>query len=229
MAKRKQKTIMSIEELEQKQAEKQFKMIDVDDIIPNPFNKNKMGATQFKALKDNLSNPHVGFTIPILVMPHPDHPDGGYMVVDGEHRHRAASQLGYRKIPCIVLPPLSESMLKYVMVESNNVHGVTSDSDLKDLIQSIQQSGEEWIETLDVWKDACVNRPVEEDTSKYDLDEDDLGSGKIQTNQISLYLTDEQIDDFRRITGQFRLRDGITLEETVMRCVLSCDPQKEQV
>jgi len=44
----------------------------------------------------------IGFVVPLIVI---RNSEGGYTVIDGQHRLLAAKQLGVKELPCIVIPP----------------------------------------------------------------------------------------------------------------------------
>lgn len=199
--------------------QRQYKLINVNDICPNPYNKNKMGQQYFAALKANLADERVGFTIPILVRPNPDKDSTvPYMIIDGEHRWRGAKDIGYLEIPCIVFPQMSESLAQYLMIESNAIHGDTADADIKKILSTIES--DDFLKGLDVWANTVTDAPVE-DEQKYALGDDDLADiGTDATVPVTLYLKrPEQIDKFRVVVGQLRLSSGCTQEEAVMQIV----------
>jgi len=196
------------------------RLVSVREVVPNPYNKNKMGNAYFSALKANMADPKVGFTIPILVRPNPERASdpqaAPYMIVDGEHRWRAASELGYDEIPVVNLGEMSEDLAKYLMLESNQVKGATSDEDLKTLTAEIMSSEE--FSDFDAWANLILEEPAD-DAGKYKLDDEELETEGTLKHPISLYLDEEQVGTFRRITGQLRLSHGCPLEEAVMICI----------
>jgi hypothetical protein len=201
-------------------AQRKYQLIKVADICPNPYNKNRMGLQYYAALKANIADPRVGFTIPVLVRPNPDKDAKiPWMVIDGEHRWRASQEVGYAEIPCIVFPQMPEALAQYLMVESNAVHGTTDDADIKKILSTVES--DEFLKGLDVWANTVTDAPIEEDTRKYDLGDDDLANiGNEATVPVTLFLKrPEQIDRFRVIVGQIRLTNGCTQEEAVMQIV----------
>lgn len=222
MAKRTAKVDLSKvdrEELNKVLKEREHKLISINDITPNPWNKNKMGAQYFAALKANIANPKVGFTIPVLLRPNPD-PDATipYMIIDGEHRYKAAKDIGYTEIPAIIFKQMPDSLAKYLMIESNAVHGDTSDADIKAVLSEIEN--DDFLEEFDIWAATITEEPLE-DTSKYAMDDDDLDDlDKDTTVPVTLYFSrTDQIDIFRRTIGQIRLSEGCTQEQAVMAVI----------
>ena len=220
MAKRKAKVDLSSidrEALQKVLKERKHQYVDPKSITPNPWNKNRMGDLYFAALKANLANPQIGFTIPVLLRPNPDKKsEVPYMIIDGEHRYKAAKELGYDEIPAIVFPEISDAVAKYLMIESNAIHGETSDADIKNVLSTIEDD----LENLDVWANTVTEEPLEED-GKYGLDDDDLADvGSEPTVPVTLYLKrPEQIDKFKLVVGQLRLAHGCTQEEATMMVV----------
>ena len=71
--------------------------IPIGDVHPNAWNPNAMNKREFARLKKELTEN--GFLIPIVVVQN----DDGYEIIGGEHRWRAAGELGFGKVPCVVL------------------------------------------------------------------------------------------------------------------------------
>lgn len=207
------------EKLQSIVGERKHQIIKVKDICPNPYNKNRMGGQYFAALKANIANPNVGFTIPVLVRPNPDKDAMvPWMIIDGEHRWKAATEIGYEAIPCIVFPQISEGLAQYLMVESNAVHGTTDDADVKKILSTIES--DDFLKGLDIWA-ATVTEPPIQDQEKYAVGDEDLDNiGNDATVPVTLYLKrPEQIDKFRVLIGQIRLTSGCTQEDAVMQIV----------
>lgn len=72
------------------------------DINPNSYNPNRQSEEEFQLLLHSMRQD--GFTQPILV-----HKEGN-VIVDGEHRWRAAKELGIDKIPVVFVDFTKEQM-----------------------------------------------------------------------------------------------------------------------
>ncbi len=68
--------------------------LPLEKVYPNPFNTNRMCYKEYEGLKRDLLEKGVEGIPPILVTPRND----GFMIVDGEHRWRAALELGFDTI-----------------------------------------------------------------------------------------------------------------------------------
>lgn len=94
--------------------------LNVDDIVLNPWNPNKMSDKMFNRLVNEIFE--VGFIEPIQVV---KIENNKYMVIGGEHRLLACKQLGYEKIPAVVLDSSKFDLdsLKFLTVKLNTIKG----------------------------------------------------------------------------------------------------------
>jgi len=206
------------EQLKQVMEKRKSFLIPINKIHPNSFNKNRMGVQYYAALKAGIADPRIGILKPILIRNDPTK-SGEYEIVDGEHRWKAATEVGYTEVPVINLDDLPEAWAKFLMIESNQVHGETPDEEVKRILVEAKKDMED--EDLDLWAMAVVDEPIE-DSEKYGLDDEEFnvgGSDIEPTSQINLFFTEEQITKWRRIIGQLRLTDGRSQEEAVMQCI----------
>ena len=75
------------------------KEIPIDKIIiPETRARATFTEEQHQELMASIKN--YGFTVPILVQ---DNKDGTYTLIDGEHRTLIAKELGYEKIPAVIV------------------------------------------------------------------------------------------------------------------------------
>ena len=92
--------------------------LSVEKLFPNPFNPNHMGQNEYDGLKKDYTEKGLEGFPPILVVPRQD----GFMIVDGEHRWRAALELGYEKIRAEIVP-LSDEEVKIECFKRNYQRG----------------------------------------------------------------------------------------------------------
>lgn len=140
--------------------------IDIEDIIPNDFNPNVLADAKFNKLVDDIKQ-H-GVVGSIVVMKHPTI-DGKYMIIDGEHRWRAAQLAGIKKVWCdVVEADLTEAQRRTVFFnvvkgkldpvkftalwerlskqsgltrdELKEWLGITSESELKQVLMEVKKS-----------------------------------------------------------------------------------------
>jgi len=94
-------------------------------IQANEYNPNRQSDHEFDLLVKSMEED--GFTQPIVVVKASD-PKFKFKIVDGEHRWRASSVLGYEEIP-IVEVPMTEAQAKIATLRHNRARG-TEDYEL---------------------------------------------------------------------------------------------------
>lgn len=105
----------SLEELTE-QIDLDVRHIPVEEVKPNPDNPNEMSAADYDALKAEIRD-H-GYTQPVLVRPL----ENGYQLIDGEHRWRAVSEIGFASVPAVVIEADDDDS-KVRLVAMNRLRG----------------------------------------------------------------------------------------------------------
>ena len=116
--------------------------IPVADIEFNDWNPNEMDDNEFSALLEEIEEE--GFDDPVKVV---ETAPGKFLVVDGEHRLRAAKALGATELPCIV-KTWDEVTQMIKTVRRNNIRGTHNEQKLDSLIVRIAKKGEQDAERL---------------------------------------------------------------------------------
>ena len=101
--------------------------IAVSAIDPNPNNTNEMSDEAFGRLVEEIKEN--GFIVPILVVPMEN---GRYKILNGEHRWKAATTVGYEHIPSVILSDekwADPELFELVNIRINQIHG--NDSPVK--------------------------------------------------------------------------------------------------
>lgn len=93
--------------------------VSIHNIKPNPFNPNFMDAPTFR--KEVESIKQLGMIGSIIVRDHIV--PGYYEILDGEHRWKAAVELGYTLMQVETIGQIPDSMMKFLTVHLNNLHG----------------------------------------------------------------------------------------------------------
>lgn len=94
-------------------------MLNIDDLIKNPYNVTAMTKAVFEALKKDICEN--GFFGGIIVRPHPLK-KGKFEVIDREKRLKALKELGEPKIPCIIVD-YNDLNTIITMIRINREHG----------------------------------------------------------------------------------------------------------
>ena len=109
--------------------------VPIGDLHPNDWNPNRQSDHDFELLIRSMEED--GFTQPIVAV---KHKEGGYKIVDGEHRWRAANTLGYEDIP-ITIVPMSEEQARIATLRHNRARG-SEDVDLTaKLLRDLEKVG----------------------------------------------------------------------------------------
>lgn len=86
------------------------KVLPVSLLVENPNNVNEMDDAAFNALCEGITESGYVPTIDVAPLP-----DGRYLIVDGNHRTKAAKLLGYTELTCTVLVGLDDADLQEIL------------------------------------------------------------------------------------------------------------------
>ena len=86
--------------------------IPLGDLMPNRYNHNNHSAESFDLLINSLKL--FGFTQPIVAQ------RSTKVIIDGEHRTRAASVLGYDEVPVVFLDLNDEEMMLATIIHNRS-------------------------------------------------------------------------------------------------------------
>lgn len=94
-------------------------VVPIDSVQPNTVNPNVMSKSTFEKLKKNFQEK--GFYGSVIVREHIV--EGYYEILDGEHRWKAAKELGWTEIPVENAGKISDDELKFHTINFNNARG----------------------------------------------------------------------------------------------------------
>lgn len=123
MPKQRQKSI-ALQEL-------QVEYVSASELKPNEYNPNRQTEDEFEMLKASMRED--GFTQPILCLQ-----DG--TIVDGEHRWRAAQELGYERVP-VVKVSMTEAQRRIATMRHNRARGQDDTSLVGALFLDLEKLG----------------------------------------------------------------------------------------
>jgi len=128
--------------------------VSVDSIKPNNYNPNRQSEHDFELLLKSMEED--GFTQPIIVQ------KATKMIVDGEHRWRAATVLGYKEIPVVYVDMTPEQM-RIATLRHNRARG-SEDMELSvQVLRDLQELGAlDWAQDSLMLTDEEVNRLLED-------------------------------------------------------------------
>lgn len=128
--------------------------VSIDSIKPNNYNPNRQSEHDFELLVKSMEED--GFTQPIIVQ------KATKMIVDGEHRWRAATVLGYKEIP-VVFVDMTPEQMRIATLRHNRARG-SEDLELSvQVLRDLQELGAlDWAQDSLMLSDEEVNRLLED-------------------------------------------------------------------
>jgi len=187
----------------------QLQLLPIDDVQPNPWNPNRQTEREFQAVVESVTSN--GFVLPIVARA----VDGGFQVIDGEHRLRAlqhlissgddagaATRLVLRQQVPAILITVTDAQAKKLTIILNETRGSADTAELSALLADIRDDlGDElgvglpYTETelehllsMGEYDWDAITGPV--DDSEFDSDDDDTDSG----TKITVLLDDSTHD-----------------------------------
>jgi len=128
--------------------------IDIEAIKPNEYNPNRQSEHDFNLLK--MSMKEDGFTQPIIVQ------RASNTIVDGEHRWRAARELGWEQIP-IVYVDMTPEQMRIATLRHNRARGEEDIELTAQVLRDLQQLGAlDWAQDSLQMSDDEINRMLED-------------------------------------------------------------------
>jgi len=143
----------------------------------NPWNPNKMTDRTFEAERESIAK--FGFIDPITVRQHPELKDQ-YQIIDGEHRSRAALELGMTDVPIAIIHDLSDGEAKKLTIILNETRGSANTLELAVLLSDIAETDTNLIEALP-YDETQLSNLLE--ISKFEMP--DYGDGEAPAGSMS--------------------------------------------
>lgn len=169
---------------------REYKTIPVKELYPNPWNPNVQKDSTFRSVKASIER--FGFLNPITVRSYVP----AYQIIDGEHRMRAAVELGFTELPCIVLGneevevTNADAMTLTKLLNTSGAHDAVKEGKLFEEIKKLDQGNLGLFEETDkeiINKIALINF----DFSKYEKEEK-IDENRVRT--LAFALTPEEYE-----------------------------------
>ena len=127
--------------------------VKIEDLKPNNYNPNRQSEHDFELLIRSMTED--GFTQPIVAL-------DDLTIVDGEHRWRAASSLGYTEVP-VVKTTMTKEQMRIATLRHNRARG-SEDIELTALVlKDLEELGAlEWAQDSLMLDDTELNRLLED-------------------------------------------------------------------
>lgn len=135
-------------------SELSIEYVPITSIKPNNYNPNRQSEHDFELLVKSMEED--GFTQPIIVQ------KSTYMIVDGEHRWRAATVLGYSEIP-VVFVEMTPEQMRIATLRHNRARG-SEDMELSvQVLRDLQELGAlDWAQDSLMLSDDEINRLLDD-------------------------------------------------------------------
>lgn len=119
-------------------------MIKVDKLRLLEHNSQKQTKHQFEELKKNMSE--VGFDESLIVR---TMADGSYEVISGNHRFKAAKELGFTEIPCVIRDDWDDVKAQLQSVRRNYARGAIDKNLFTEQVNALQEQGVSFTDIVD--------------------------------------------------------------------------------
>lgn len=110
--------------------------VRVDQLTPNTWNPNRQDAETFA--KEKISMRRFGFVAPIITRS--GTPGAKFEIIDGEHRWKAAAELGMEWVPIYDLGPVSDHEAMQLTIVLNELRGEPERAALGDVLKKLLAS-----------------------------------------------------------------------------------------
>lgn len=184
-------------------------LMSPDDITKNDWNPNVMEEERIKLLETNIKR--VGFLVPVVVRKE----GKTYQIVDGEHRWKAAQNIGLKEIP-VVVATVDEWEAKLQTINLNNIKGELDQFKLAKLLEGLRThySDLELEEMLGYTPEQLSNYQhlLDFDFNQYKDYEPSSEITKLQT--LSFVLNDEQVEVVNKALNRVITKEEMEGNET---------------
>lgn len=155
--------------------------VELKLVRPNAYNYNQQSRFIFDKTKASIKR--YGFIDPIVVRSGDDTGTkyGYYEIIGGEHRLRAAEELGYKEIPVNDLGNMSDAHAKALCIILNETKGKADPDALASLISDISLSAVDDIISTLPYDEAEIDAFIE--SVSVDMDDDDMGGEDIDIDE----------------------------------------------
>jgi ParB-like chromosome segregation protein Spo0J len=204
-------------------------MSPLDSVTPNDWNPNRMTARQYAATVHGMRADGWVSSQPLLIWRTDESGMSRMLIVDGEHRWRAAMDLGFEEGPMVFLDGVSRSVVQALTIKLDAKRGAFDSDLLSSLVIELAAEYEGEDLALDLgFEDAEMAALLAEPEPLVVEPEDDAGSGPddgIQSRSDdvkSVHLLYETADyeRFMELAKALAESEGLTnASDTVLRAL----------
>jgi hypothetical protein len=165
----------------------EIEWVKLNDLRPNPWNPNRQSEHDFELLlrsmeEDGFTQPVVAVRIGQKELDEDEHLRGHFepgmlMIVDGEHRWRAANRLGLEEIP-VVVTPMTVAQMRISTLRHNRARGSEDIELTAEVLRDLQQLGAlDWAQDSLMIDDIALQRLLDDIAAPEALAGEDYGEG----------------------------------------------------
>lgn len=118
----------------------QVELRSLDEVKPNPWNPNRMTDQLLRSLVHGLRTDGWLSSQALLVWGSDEKGAAKNLIIDGEHRYRAALDVGFEVAPMVRLDGLTEAQAKALTIKMNQKRGEFADDLLASLVRDIERT-----------------------------------------------------------------------------------------
>lgn len=188
-------------------------------VKPNGWNPNRLSPRVYASLVRGMKTEGWIASQPLLIWGKDEKGKARNLIIDGEHRWKAATEIGFKQGPMVVLDGLTEAQAKALTVKLDQRRGNFNHAELGDLLRELDGTGL-------FGEELALELGFEDDAMDLLLGESDgalpppTESRNPSTKRVPLHLPVGEHDAFMRHVGMLGKRYGTdTVTETVMECV----------
>lgn len=190
--------------------------VDIDSLRPNAFNTNRVSPENEQKLVNSLKK--FGVYKPIICREVGDELE----IIGGEHRWRAAKQIGLREVPIVNLGVVSEEKSRQLMLVDNGRWGEDDPLALSELLKEFGNPDEilNFLPMSSDELDAIFSTSSIDlddlDSSTDDIDLDSLPSKKAQTHVMMRFKVPiEDSESLQKIIDTTMKSQGFTSDDSL--------------
>lgn len=119
----------------------EVKTVKLDRVEPNPWNPNEVSEALMESIRHGFQTDGWLVSQALLVWGKDEKGVERNLIIDGEHRHKCAKDVGILKGPMVFLDGLTEQEAKALTIKMNQKRGDWKKDDLNALLKSLEMDG----------------------------------------------------------------------------------------
>lgn len=186
---------------------------DLAKLQPNPWNPNEMDSFTFESLKHGFEVDGWLASMALLVWGKDDQGVRRNLIIDGEQRWSAGTQLGLKKGPCVFLDGLTEAQAKALTIKLDQKRGKFNRLKLSSLVAELVQGTDATALGLDLGIAPAALAALLKPHNILPPEP----SRNVHTRQVPLYFDQEQAAEFHLLVQELAKKlKTETVTDTVM-------------